>query len=355
MKKKRFKHSHDDQNLRSTVQERVLEKVQDIIDSVSKDENTSLYNFIEQRNLKMIKYLFRKGVSFEENNKDDLPLLHFALDQEDSDKNLIKLILRCGASLSARNKDDLTPLHYLLSKPVKTSSEKLLKILLKYGSDVNAWSSSKKETVLHTAVKNGNSSAVDLLLMYGADINIKDGKNETAFRHSDRKQSIERSNINADISSSLMMEVIRLQVADQFIDQQNLDTLMGTQLNDQICFIEIRRMRNTDITEGVKLFDILVANEKKLISCVRNPLIWTFFQCRVKKRFFIYNTILKFRIKKGKERIILLEKCEEPFRKALKWEAPFLVVDKIFSFLRRTDLRSFYAACHPESFMEKLI
>ena len=296
-----------------------------------------------------------KGVSFEGKNKDGLPLLHFALDQENSDKKLIRLLLRCGVSLSDRNDQDLTPLHYLISKPVEKVSEKLLKILLKYGSDVNAWSSKKKESVLHTAVKNGNSLCVDLLLMYGADINIKDRENETAFRYSDRKHSIERSNINADISSSLMMEVIRLQVADQYIDQQNLDTLVGTQLNDQICLIEIRRMRNTDIVEGVKLFDILVANEEKLIKCVRNPLIWTFFQYKVKKRFFIYNRILKFRIKKGKERRILLEKCEEPFKRALKWEAPLLVVDKIFSFLGRTDLRSLYAACCPESFLEKVI
>lgn len=311
-----------------------------------------LFELVSHKRLNLIKKFHEAGANFKDKLKKYLSgiyLLHYALKHR-ADKKMIKHLLMFGAELSVKNDNNLTPLHYLLTENVVLSPEAkapLVKLLLKYNSNPNSLGIDN-ETPLHTAVRNKNYLAVQLLLSYGADINLKNSKNETAFDLATEYHTQQDLNDAGNyICFSFVREINLRKIAKMYIAPEILARIDIIDAYDfSNCTKDLQEV------EEIDLIDVLKGDEDNLMKYVRNKKFCDELLDLGVHSFGIWRRILKFQLKKGKQRHILLNKCEVPFVDLL--QLPFLVIQKILYFLNRNDLRSLLVAINPQYFVEKL-
>ncbi|XP_051164804.1 uncharacterized protein LOC127283765 [Leptopilina boulardi] len=328
----------------------------DIKKSICSHEIPPLFELIAKEKFEWIEIFYKAGVSFkEQRTKSGMPLLHFTLKQKEVDKELMQKLLFYGAELSAKDSNDLTPLHYLLTEQVKMTNwqkKDFVKLFLKFGVNPNSRSLLEGETPLHTAVRNKNAIAVQLLLFYGADINLKNINNDTAFELMTKypcHNALWRKNIDEDyICSTLMKHFFWLKLNCKHIDKTILSRrkIIYSKRHMKIDAIDIKT------SEQFNVMFILIFGENKMAN---SYLTGDFHISTIMKRepYRYWKRFLKFRIKKSRQRYILLKKCETLFMQL--FQLPSIFVKKMLKTLSTTDLRSLYAAFYPNSFMEKLI
>ena len=92
-----------------------------------------------------------------------------------------------GAWLDLKNESGWTALHYATVK----NSEKMIKLLIKNGADINMGDEKRDQTPLHFAAMTGKKEAVELLLANNANRHKKDINNKTALQLASNKTIIE--------------------------------------------------------------------------------------------------------------------------------------------------------------------
>ncbi len=92
--------------------------------------------------------------------------------------DIVEWLCAKSVKVNAVDADSQTPLTIAISQPsdteyAKKNSIETVRILLKYGADVN-YRAKDGRTLLHDAIFRGREDLVDLVLKHGADINAKD-------------------------------------------------------------------------------------------------------------------------------------------------------------------------------------
>jgi ankyrin repeat protein len=87
-----------------------------------------------------------------------------------NDVNLVQALLRSGADVNVRDNHGLTPLF----EAAWYGYEKVARLLLDDGANVNARGEFGGQTSLHFAARKGFQEVVRLLLDHGADVNVCD-------------------------------------------------------------------------------------------------------------------------------------------------------------------------------------
>ncbi len=102
----------------------------------------------------------------------------YRLDVGDTEK-----LLRGGADVNRRDSDGKTPLFYCIypvAEPKKGARERIMRLLLDRGADVNA-ADRNGVTILMESLAYRNTGAAGLLIARGASVKARDGKGSTAL------------------------------------------------------------------------------------------------------------------------------------------------------------------------------
>jgi len=100
-------------------------------------------------------------------------LLHQAVRNQNN--KMVKLLISKGADINAKNAYRDTPLYLAVEK----NNQKMVKLLISKGADINAKNRYDGTTPLHLAVEKNNKEMVELLIAKGADINAKNKYGDT--------------------------------------------------------------------------------------------------------------------------------------------------------------------------------
>ncbi len=173
------------------------EKISDIINAQNKKRETALIMKIEkdEPDFNTIILLLNYGADVNKEDKYHLSPLTYAL--INNHKNIVKYLVEHGANVNAKYRKSAYPLKvavdrksesmvkFLLENGADLHSELLLyasrigandivKLLLKYGTDVNFRDNSTGNVALHYAVQLNLQETVKLLVEHGADVNAAD-------------------------------------------------------------------------------------------------------------------------------------------------------------------------------------
>ncbi len=148
--------------------------------SLSYAEELSLYQLVESKDRQAIERAIEEGIDLNEYLR--MGETAFSNVSSELDWDLMKLLLDNGANPN---------LSYgflsVLDAEVKSNDIESVKLLLKYGADVNnsyyitKYETNPYTTPLHEAVKQNNQEMMVLLLVHGADTSIKDYEGKTAL------------------------------------------------------------------------------------------------------------------------------------------------------------------------------
>lgn len=166
------------------------------VSSEPANRESSLHGAARYGNNDMVLLLLAHGAHLEGKDRHDQTPLHIAIIHDH--KETVKLLLEKGAKVQAKDWQTRTPLHTATDSPV--SNAEMVRILLKYGANVNAateywelevvsyYPSMEKRRVLkdrrtplHYACLRGHKEVIELLLANGADPYVKDHRRNTAF------------------------------------------------------------------------------------------------------------------------------------------------------------------------------
>jgi ankyrin repeat protein len=98
--------------------------------------------------------------------------LHLAL--EKGNEEMVQELLRKGASINAEGSDFYKP----LTAAIISHDEKLIRLVLDAGADINGHRGGLYESALNIAVSAGLKNVVNILLDLGMDVNESSGRNE---------------------------------------------------------------------------------------------------------------------------------------------------------------------------------
>ncbi|KAF8533707.1 ankyrin repeat-containing domain protein, partial [Trichophaea hybrida] len=125
------------------------------------NKSTALHNGAQHKQLgteEIMWLLLEKGIRItSERDKYGFSALHIAALAERQNEVIFRMLLEHGASENALDTGGHTPLHCV-------RSEGILRLLLKYGADIQAQESSQRQTALHMAAPNNNFYMVKALL-----------------------------------------------------------------------------------------------------------------------------------------------------------------------------------------------
>src|SRR3984957_19383284 len=98
--------------------------------------------------------------------------LHLAL--KNGNEEMVRELLRKGASVNAEGSDVYKP----LTAAVISHDEKLIRLVLDAGADINGHRGGWYESALNAAARAGLKNVINLLLDLGMDVNESSGRNE---------------------------------------------------------------------------------------------------------------------------------------------------------------------------------
>ena len=187
--------------------------------------------------------------------------------------DIVNMLLELGANTEIQNPRGETPLYIACSS--NKININMVKLLLKYGAEINKIIRFGGDTVLRTAISSESFEKVILLLESGADPNLGDDKNNTPLQNAASSRYFDDDdNINseiiklllqygADINSTNIVGVTPLFFACLFKNHLNIDTLLeyGADpyiLNNENQYIMNNQMIKESIKEyvGNKMYEL---------------------------------------------------------------------------------------------------
>ncbi|MFC1843146.1 ankyrin repeat domain-containing protein [Candidatus Dependentiae bacterium] len=145
-------------------------------------KETLLHLAARHNQIEIVKYLLTKKVDINAKNKNNETPLFLAV--KAGNKTITKLLIKAGANVILKNKKNKTPLHFATEK----NNARLIRILLVSIKNKNLLkeyleqTNSKGLNALHTAAYNGKEEALKLLIKYGADIEAKTVEKEKKIK-----------------------------------------------------------------------------------------------------------------------------------------------------------------------------
>ena len=134
------------------------------INCTTQTGNNCLHYAVYNHRYAAAKFLISRGADIDAKGKTEQTPLHLAA--YEGQIEIVKLLLENGANPNILDEDDESPLHLAIKS--RHNNEKVVKLLIDHGSDINADEASN--TVLHLAVKKGYFEVVKYLLEKGANI-----------------------------------------------------------------------------------------------------------------------------------------------------------------------------------------
>ena len=136
-------------------------------------------------------FLVERALSTKQVKLVDSEELTQAVEKNDYDK--VRELLEKGHNPDYRNPNNWTP----MGLASRQGSEKILKLLLKHGADVNGLAGSADATPLQLCLTNfGNSTQLaELLIKHGADINIPNRHGWYPIESASRDNDVETLNV----------------------------------------------------------------------------------------------------------------------------------------------------------------
>lgn len=147
--------------------------------------------------------------------------LHLAVSSQYTE--VIEALLKKGADVEAFDADGDPPLQWAVHKGDLNS----VKVLLRYGAQINRQNPSSGETVLHWAVKCGHISVTELLLANGADTSLIDVDTVTKITNATED--------NFDICRALVVTgVCTENLKDLIVTQEPFQSPLSTNFREQV-------------------------------------------------------------------------------------------------------------------------
>jgi len=176
--------------------------------------------------------------------------------------DLVEMLLEMGANIEIQNPRGETPLYLAnINRNIN-----MIKLLLKYGAEINKIIHFGGDTVLKKAISNENIEIIKLLLDNDANPNLGDDKNNTPLQEAAIIFSFNDDSISAviiklllqygaDINSKNVVGVTPLFFACLQENNLNIDTLLEYGANPYILNNENQYiMNNPMIKENIKLY-----------------------------------------------------------------------------------------------------
>ncbi|WP_341808229.1 ankyrin repeat domain-containing protein [Wolbachia endosymbiont (group E) of Neria commutata] len=236
---------------------------------------------------------------------------------DDGYENIVKLLIEKGADVNAKNKYGEAILHFA----VVEGNLEIVKLLLEHGANIN-YQGSYNDTVLHEAIKNRHRDITEYLINV-EDINLnlqnKEGKTTlhlaVLYGYSEIVRLLVEKKSSLDIQDKFGQAALHIainrghsEVAQLIIEHMLIrnetkpDFLNEKLLNHWTkCTTEIEEMQNLNVGDSkISFFDILIADKKKLASCVNDDnIIKVLDTYDYEGNFPVYADKIKNQYKKG--------------------------------------------------------
>ncbi|WP_162297603.1 ankyrin repeat domain-containing protein [Wolbachia endosymbiont of Folsomia candida] len=138
---------------------------------IKRDSKSSCESHFSTFDNSFIKLLIERGLDINDRDGCKLTALHQAVSYG-FDINTIELLLELGADVNAKDEDGVTPLHIAAS--LGGDNKELINLLIDYGADINARTTTLGHDAIHVAIKCNNIENIRVLLKRGANIESKD-------------------------------------------------------------------------------------------------------------------------------------------------------------------------------------
>nr|WCB87159.1 CPPV348 ankyrin repeat protein [Cooks petrelpox virus] len=248
-----------------------------VVNRYSFINNIIRFRFANYNN--MIDLLLEYGADANNINDYYAPI-HLAVDNED--EKILKLLISHGADINMKDTyNSSSPLHHA----IKNINTNILKILLDNGADVDS-RNRYGCTPIYYAICDNNFDVVNILLEYGADVNVVDSSGNTPLTVSGNNY-IKKIIISRIIISKYLNKLVESK--DGY--KANIDFIYSDKrlVNIKIaCENEITALKTTKINSSNLLECFINKDINSVSRSIDNDLIKDY-----KKHFPIYNTLIE--------------------------------------------------------------
>ncbi|NVO03388.1 MAG: ankyrin repeat domain-containing protein [Bacteroidetes bacterium] len=154
-------------------------------------QNLNLSNAIVKNDLQSVETILKTGTNI--NKADKFGNYPIFIAMYNSNIEMIKLLFQYGADLSQKDKMNNT----LLMVAAYKNNIEIVQYLLDQGAEVDERGGEGKNALMFCCLYDGplnNIEIIKLLVRYGSDVNFKDFKNHTALELTNKKEIIEYLN-----------------------------------------------------------------------------------------------------------------------------------------------------------------
>ncbi|KAJ8672865.1 hypothetical protein QAD02_004125 [Eretmocerus hayati] len=306
-----------------------------------------------------------KGHDFD----DKTPLHLIAERYVDSRDEIVKLLVKYGANVNAKDSEMNSPLHCI----TVNSHPKMIDALISHGADVNAGNISRETPLLSICESFSTIQSQDDIenlnqkfssfLDHGSDVNLLNELQETPLlmiHVNSLKSSVYKMLTIAIVKHVIRLETINYQLegnhsfifpdlVEQATNEASFDKVSYT--NE--CQAEVELMKQIYVNNFTTLYDIMGKDCDQLATISAND---TYQQTvnanNFSSKFPIYGPILESRLKKGQARRHLLELSRKALNSLTGFALPSGCSGMIFKFLDNQDLHDIITA-HSHSHMSK--
>lgn len=300
------------------------------------------------KNERMIAILLDYNANFDAKDTNGKSPWNFAAEYKSTNANIVEMFLWKGAFVDEKIIWGTTALH----NAVGVAAKETVKVLLEHRADVNAKDDTGKAP-LHHAAGNlfkaklftrfhdiGNFSEmqsrferiVEMLLEKGARIDDTDNNGETALYdaatngHEGIVKLLLARNANVNAGTKAL-PVLHFRKEGDFYQQ---------------CQTEVAAMKSDELCGKMTFYDVLTKSRNDVIACVRNEFVIDAFNSKkgeFREKYPMYADMLIDRYRKAEEGKQLRESAEMAMNFAANMVLPYLVTQKIFSYLSAKDLK----------------
>lgn len=315
---------------------------------IDKNDQPALHQACDSGHRDLVELFLERGDDIYQLGYSDATLLHSAVHGANPD--IVKMFLD-KFDLEARDNIGKTPLFY-------TNGEKVIELLIDRGADIHAISTGEYGmTVLQRACHRDYSAAAKVLLEHGADFNSKNSRGECLMEIGFEKTF---SSKVKSVIKVIVRHLVKMKSEDVFVSEDNLRVIEGDErlksFQDR-CESEIEEMKK-EVLEGstISFYHFLtLKNLNQLAAVAGNEDVLKVLKSDVcKTKFPLYADLLKYQMRKGLWRKLLLGKVRRFFHAVADAEGneglaklPITCIDKIFSYLRNIDLKTLIEVCDP--------